>query len=285
MAGVHTGADETVADIRAGRQRSLHVGAVEGIDIHGVVSFRLLGSFDQLAHHLVAVRTAGVLGADADLPLGAGKPVANASHIHGDCLRHTGGKGTGTAVTHFLIDGHVGIGLSFGNDVIVRQISEELARICKIMKYPQPAIFLEPGRSIVADSGITMYTVGSIKQITDDICYVAIDGGMTDNPRYTLYQAEHTFLLANRMSAPVDFKATIAGRCCESGDILQENVSMPSSVTRGDVIAVLTTGAYNYSMASNYNRVPRPPVVMIGAQGPNVAVRRESLDDIVEYDA
>ena len=168
-------------------------------------------------------------------------------------------------------------------DIVVRQISEELARICRIMKYPQPAIFLEPGRSIVADSGITMYTVGSIKQITDDICYVAIDGGMTDNPRYTLYQAEHTFLLANRMSAPVDFKATIAGRCCESGDVLKERAWIPKPEV-GDNIATLVTGAYNYSMASNYNRIPRAPVVMIRNKEDYVAVNRESYDDLLRND-
>ena len=168
-------------------------------------------------------------------------------------------------------------------DVIVRQISEELARICKIMKYPQPAIFLEPGRSIVADSGITLYTVGSIKQITDDICYVAIDGGMTDNPRYTLYQADHTFLLANRMSAPVDFKATIAGRCCESGDVLKERAWIPKPEV-GDKIATLVTGAYNYSMASNYNRIPRAPVVMIRDKEDYLAVKRESYDDLLRND-
>jgi diaminopimelate decarboxylase len=106
---------------------------------------------------------------------------------------------------------------------------------------------------------------------------------MTDNPRYTLYQAEHTFLLANRMSAPVDFKATIAGRCCESGDVLKERAWIPKPEV-GDNIATLVTGAYNYSMASNYNRLPRPPVVMLTEEGSYLAVRRETLEDLVALD-
>ena len=106
---------------------------------------------------------------------------------------------------------------------------------------------------------------------------------MADNPRYTLYEAEYTVLPADRMNDPRDFICTLAGNCCESGDILQENVPMPRS-RRGDTVAVLTTGAYNYSMASNYNRVPRPPIVMIGENGPYTAVRRETLEDLLIYD-
>ena len=106
---------------------------------------------------------------------------------------------------------------------------------------------------------------------------------MTDNPRYTLYQAEYTILLANRPDEKADFLCTVAGCCCESGDLIQENVLLPKPV-RGDYVAVLTTGAYNYSMASNYNRVPRPPVVMLTETGHYVAVRRETYEDLLNCD-
>ena len=165
----------------------------------------------------------------------------------------------------------------------IASIGKLIAATCEELGIEPPAILMEPGRSIVADAGMTLYSVTSIKKIPGFKNYAAINGGMTDNPRYTLYQSSYTVLPANRMNDEADFVCTIAGCCCESGDLIQEDVSLPEP-KRGDLVAVLTTGAYNYSMASNYNRVPRPPVVMIGAHGPYVAVRRESLDDIVEYD-
>ena len=155
--------------------------------------------------------------------------------------------------------------------------------VCAERKLPEPAILMEPGRSIVADAGITLYHVSSIKNIPGFKNYVAINGGMTDNPRYTLYQSSYTVLPADRMNDEADFTCTIAGCCCESGDLIQENVTLPEP-KRGDLIAVLTTGAYNYSMASNYNRVPRPPIVLIGENGPYIAVRRETYEDLTAYD-
>lgn len=165
----------------------------------------------------------------------------------------------------------------------IRQIGEAVGTVCEEFRLTPPAIYMEPGRSIVADAGITLYTVASIKKIKHFKNYVAIDGGMTDNPRYTLYESAYTVLCANRMNDVKDFFCTIAGCCCESGDLIQENVLMPEP-KRGDLIAVLTTGAYNYSMASNYNRVPRPPVVMIGENGPYTAVRRETWEDLLNCD-
>ena len=165
----------------------------------------------------------------------------------------------------------------------IRQIGQTVQEICHQLELNPPAILLEPGRSIVADAGITLYTVQSIKKILHFKNYVAVDGGMTDNPRYTLYQSDYTVLHASRMNDPADFFCTVAGCCCESGDLIQENVLIPEP-RRGDLLAVLTTGAYNYSMASNYNRVPRPPVVMIGEDGPYVAVRRETWDDLLRCD-
>ena len=165
----------------------------------------------------------------------------------------------------------------------IRSIGKLIDDVCQRLALDPPAILMEPGRSIVADAGITLYTVESIKKIPGFKNYVAINGGMTDNPRYTLYQAAYTVLSASSMHDTADFTCTVCGCCCESGDLIQENVTLPEP-KRGDLLAVLTTGAYNYSMASNYNRVPRPPVVMIGEQGPYVAVRRETYEDLIQYD-
>lgn len=156
---------------------------------------------------------------------------------------------------------------------------------CNALGIEMPAIRMEPGRSIVADAGMTLYSVGTVKRILGYKNYVSVDGGMTDNPRFALYHSPYTVLLANRANADTArFRCSIAGRCCESGDILQENVSLPEDVARGDLLAVLTTGAYNYSMSSNYNRIPRPPVVMLREGKSYVAVKRESFADICKND-
>lgn len=164
----------------------------------------------------------------------------------------------------------------------VKNIAEHLNNKCNQYNISMPKIIFEPGRSIVAAAGITLYTVGSIKEITGYKNYVSIDGGMTDNPRYALYQSDYTVLTANKMNEKADYVATIAGRCCESGDLIQEGVSI-AKPTRGDKIAVLVTGAYNYSMASNYNRVPRPAIVMLGKTD-RLVVRRESLEHLTALD-
>ena len=147
-----------------------------------------------------------------------------------------------------------------------------------------PLVLFEPGRSIVADAGMTLYTVSSVKRIPGYKNYVSVDGGMTDNPRFALYEAPYTLLAAGKLNEPTTLTCDVVGRCCESGDIIQPNVSLPESMKRGDLIACLTTGAYNYSMASNYNRVPRPPVVMLHRGSAYVAVRRETLEDITALD-
>lgn len=166
----------------------------------------------------------------------------------------------------------------------IAQVAEMVKSKCRELGIDVPAIRMEPGRSIVADAGLTLYTAGSIKVIPEYKNYVSIDGGMTDNPRFALYGSEYTVALANKMNEECDFNCSVVGRCCECGDIIQENVNLPSSVKRGDIVAVMTTGAYNYSMASNYNRIPRPPIVMLTKTGEYVAVRRETLDDIVKND-
>ena len=151
------------------------------------------------------------------------------------------------------------------------------------LNVPMPCILMEPGRSIVADAGMTLYTVGTVKEIPGYKNYASIDGGMTDNPRFALYGSKYTVLLANRMDEEKNFTCDVVGRCCESGDIIQPDVTMPKPC-RGDIVAVCTTGAYNYSMASNYNRIPRPPVVMLSQGKSYVAVKRESYADLLLND-
>ena len=146
-----------------------------------------------------------------------------------------------------------------------------------------PNISLEPGRSIVADAGLTAYTVGTVKRITGYKSYVSVDGGMTDNPRYALYGAPYTILPSFDDGKDAE-SFSVVGRCCESGDILQENVPLPNDICRGDIIACLTTGAYHYSMASNYNKIPRPPIVMISDGEDYLAVRRETVEDLSSLD-
>ena len=164
-------------------------------------------------------------------------------------------------------------------------VGEAVTAQCKALGYPMPAIRLEPGRSIVADAGMTLYTVGTVKQIPGYKNYVSVDGGMTDNPRYALYGSPYTVLLANRANdESKPFKCSVVGRCCESGDILQENVTLPANTARGDILAVLTTGAYNYAMSSNYNRIPKPPVVMLKNGESYIAVKRETYEDVCRND-
>ncbi len=165
----------------------------------------------------------------------------------------------------------------------IKEVAETLSSQCENLGIEMPKIAMEPGRSIVADAGMTLYTIGSVKEITGYKNYVSVDGGMTDNPRYTLYESPYTVMLANRPRDTADFTATIAGRCCESGDIIQENVNLPKP-KRNEILAVLTTGAYNYSMASNYNRIPRPPVVMLNDNSDYIAINRESFEDICKLD-
>ena len=164
----------------------------------------------------------------------------------------------------------------------IKQIADHINSYCEENGLHKPTILMEPGRSMVADSGMTIYTVGSVKEITGYKNYVAIDGGMSDNPRYALYGSQYTVLCANKMKADADYECTIAGRLCESGDLIQENVKIPR-VQRGDNIAVLVTGAYNYAMASNYNRVPRPKVLLLG-ETERVAIKRETFEDVLRLD-
>lgn len=163
------------------------------------------------------------------------------------------------------------------------EIAKVLNAQCEKYGIDIPKIKMEPGRSLVADAGMTLYTVGGVKEITGYKNYVSVDGGMPDNPRFALYESKYTVEIANKMKESKNFVADVAGRCCESGDIIAEKINMPKP-QRGDILAVLTTGAYNYSMASNYNRIPKPPVVMIKDKTDRIVIKRETVEDICRLD-
>lgn len=165
----------------------------------------------------------------------------------------------------------------------MEKVSAKVAEVCTEQKLTQPFILIEPGRSIAAPAGITLYTVGGKKVIPNIRTYVSVDGGMGDNPRYALYQSKYDVEVANKADLPKSEVVTVAGKCCETGDLIGEGMPI-QPVEPGDILAVLATGAYNYSMSSNYNRIPKPAVVMVSGGKSRVAVKRETLEDIVRND-
>ena len=168
-------------------------------------------------------------------------------------------------------------------DKYMEKVSVKVKELCKEKNLNLPFILIEPGRSVAAPAGITLYTVGGIKDIPNIRTYVSIDGGMCDNPRYALYKSKYDAVVANRASEPKNENVTIAGKCCESGDLIGEGMPI-QHVEAGDTIAILATGAYNYSMSSNYNRIPKPAVVMVKDGSSRVVVKRETLEDIIRND-
>jgi diaminopimelate decarboxylase len=165
-------------------------------------------------------------------------------------------------------------------NLIVDSVENEVRKNNLIM----PKILIEPGRSIVAEAGITLYTIGNIKEIPGIRKYLIIDGGMTDNPRPILYEATYEGVLVNKIDSSLPKEVvTVAGKCCESGDILIKDLKLPSA-SPGDLLVVFTTGAYHYSMSSNYNRLPRPPVILVNQGKDDVIVKRETYTDIVRND-
>ncbi len=194
----------------------------------------------------------------------------------------------GTTFTNLVLGG--GFGIKYTEDDNPLEFEEILKPVlCYVkerrIKEGKDLIRLgfEPGRSIAGPAGLTLYTVGSVKDIPGIRTYVSVDGGMGDNPRYILYQAKYEFLIAGRADQIKDKKVTVCGKCCESGDMLGENVPL-GEVAEGDILAVKATGAYNYSMASNYNRIPRPPVVFVANGEDRLVVRRESYEDLLRLD-
>lgn len=166
--------------------------------------------------------------------------------------------------------------LRYFTDAIMASIQSE----CKRLGLKVPLVIIEPGRWIVGEAGITLYRIGSIKNIPGIRTYVSVDGGMTDNPRPSLYNAKYEGVVANKIGEELTDVVTVAGKCCESGDILMWDLKVPKIET-GDILAVLSTGAYNYSMASNYNKIPKPAVVMVNKGKDRLIVKRETYDDLL----
>lgn len=164
-------------------------------------------------------------------------------------------------------------------DYMVDKAKEESAKL----DMPLPEIWIEPGRALVGEAGTTLYRIGSRKDIPDLRTYISVDGGMTDNIRPALYQAEYEAILANRANEENTEVVSIAGKCCESGDMLIWDISLPRT-TQGDILAVFSTGAYGYSMANNYNRILRPAVVFVENGEHECVIERESLKDLVRHE-
>ncbi len=195
---------------------------------------------------------------------------------------------TGVTLTDLNLGGGPGIKYVESDDPkpfgeIISTILGALRESCARLSFPEPFVLFEPGRSIVGGAGLTLYTVAARKTIPNVRTYVLVDGGMCDNPRYALYQSEYEAIVANKAALPRDERVTIGGKCCESGDLIGENMPLQNAQP-GDIVAVLATGAYNYSMASNYNRNPRAAIVMVKDGEARVIVRRESYEDLVRND-
>ncbi|MGC9931565.1 diaminopimelate decarboxylase [Priestia aryabhattai] len=165
----------------------------------------------------------------------------------------------------------------------VEVIIEEVKKQSKQLEVEIPEIWIEPGRSLVGDAGTTLYSIGSRKHVPNVREYVAIDGGMNDNIRPALYQAKYEAVIANRMNDESDELVSIAGKCCESGDMLMWDVHLPKA-NPDDLLAMFCTGAYGYSMASHYNRLPKPAVVFVEDGEAQLVVKRETYEDIVKND-
>ena len=168
-------------------------------------------------------------------------------------------------------------------EVYLERVSSVVKAECARLNIELPKMFIEPGRSIAAPAGITLYTVGARKEIPNIRTYISVDGGMADSPRYILYGSEYEAIVANKANDDRTEKVTIAGKCCESGDLIGENMPLQHAES-GDIIAVCATGAYNYSMSSNYNRLQKPAVVFVNEGKSRIAVKRETLDDIIRND-
>ena len=164
-------------------------------------------------------------------------------------------------------------------DVIIKSLNASIEKY----KIEPPTLFIEPGRSIISTAGVTLYTLGSSKQVPKGKKYVAVDGGMADNPRPSMYRAEYLAQIANKPEQEASAEVTIAGRYCESGDILINGIKLPE-IEEGDILCVYNTGAYNYSMASNYNRVQKPQMVLVNNSQSDIIVMRETLDDLISKD-
>lgn len=194
----------------------------------------------------------------------------------------------GLAITELNVGGGLGIRYTESDDPPsieewVKAICEAIKNACAAHNLPLPKLLCEPGRSLIGQACVTAYTIGSSKVIPEIRTYVAVDGGMSDNPRPITYQSVYRAIVANRMSAPLTETVTIAGKHCESGDILIKDATLPKTEA-GDILVVMGTGAYNYSMASNYNRLLRPAAVVVSTGSADLILQRETYQDLLRQD-
>lgn len=169
-------------------------------------------------------------------------------------------------------------------ETITEEIMNVIGEAYEKRGWERPMVLIEPGRWVVGNAGITLYTVGAIKEIPDVRTYVSIDGGMADNIRTPLYDAKYDGVVANKAGETKTKVVTIAGKCCESGDLICKDLHVTGNIEAGDIFAVFSTGAYNYTMSSNYNQLPKPAVVFTYKGKSKVVIRRQTFDDLVEYD-
>jgi diaminopimelate decarboxylase len=194
----------------------------------------------------------------------------------------------GLPVTELDIGGGLGIRYTETDDPPsieqwVQVVAESITTACQSQQVPLPKLIAEPGRSLVGSACVTAYTLGGQKQVPGIRTYVTIDGGMSDNPRPITYQSIYRAVVANKMSSPLTQQVAIAGKHCESGDILIQETMLPETEP-GDILVVMSTGAYNYSMASNYNRIPRPAAILVGQGEANLILKRETYSDLMRQD-
>ncbi|QVL52099.1 MAG: diaminopimelate decarboxylase [Cyanobium sp. M30B3] len=197
-------------------------------------------------------------------------------------------RSLGHPVADLNVGGGLGIRYVAGDDppsidTWVAAVAGAVAQACRERGLELPRLLCEPGRSLVATAGVTLYTIGSRKQIPGIRTYLSVDGGMSDNPRPITYQSQYTALLADRPGAEAGETVTVAGKHCESGDVLLRDAALPPA-TSGEILAVLATGAYNASMSSNYNRIPRPAAVLVTGGLADLVQRREQPDELLRYD-
>jgi diaminopimelate decarboxylase len=197
-------------------------------------------------------------------------------------------KSLGHNITDLNVGGGLGIRYVSSDDPPtidnwVQVVAEAITEACQQRNLPLPRLLCEPGRSLVATAGVTLYQIGSRKEIPGFSTYLAVDGGMSDNPRPITYQSKYTACLADRPNAPVAETVTLAGKHCESGDLLLRNLELPATKP-GDFLVVFATGAYNASMGSNYNRIPRPATVLVADGRAELVQRRERPDELLRYD-
>ncbi len=197
-------------------------------------------------------------------------------------------KSYGLSVTELNVGGGLGIRYTESDDPPsieewVKEICEAMKDACVTQQLPLPKLLCEPGRSLIGSACVTAYKIGSSKVVPEIRTYIAIDGGMSDNPRPITYQSVYRAAIANQMSVPLTQTVTVAGKHCESGDILIKEATLPPTKP-GDILVVMGTGAYNYSMASNYNRLPRPAAVVVANQEANLVLRRETYQDLIRQD-